>query len=456
TVTWTPPSPLGNTTGYRISYTTGSDVDIDGGSTNSYTLTGLTNGKTYTISIVTTSSGLPSAPLVVTVSLVPSAPFIDSTPTVSATTVTITGSVPRDSVVTGFLVQWQRDTSGGCTNEDEGSINATGSFTSYTITGLEEGNRYTITVKLYNDAGRGPVSNSVTAKTIEAAPSGSPASITVGTLTANSVTLQWGEVACLERNGEITGYTVTAANSDGVVKGTSSVNVDARQATISGLTPSTQYTVSVAAVNGAGTGPVTALPVETEGPPPPTGVTAVQDGPTSITVTWTPPSPLGDTTGYRISYNTGSDVDIDGDSSNSYTLTGLTNGQTYTISIVAIAPNRPTSSPIEAQVSLVGVPEKPTVDMDNIETSPTTITTSWSFPPDATGSEVSWELTGHMRRRRVSNAEGGTSGRLSNDQNSYTIGRLRSGTSYDIAVTVFNPAGNSSTTWLQDLLHHRQ
>ena len=69
TVTWTPPSPLGDTTGYRISFTGGSDVDIDGGSTNSYTLTGLTNGQTYTISIVATSSGLPSAPLVVTVSL---------------------------------------------------------------------------------------------------------------------------------------------------------------------------------------------------------------------------------------------------------------------------------------------------------------------------------------------------------------------------------------------------
>ena len=72
-------------------------------------------------------------------------------------------------------------------------------------------------------------------------------------------------MACLERNGGITGYTVTAANTDGVVKGTARVNIDARQATISGLTPSTQYTVSVAAVNSVGTGPVTTLPVETEG-----------------------------------------------------------------------------------------------------------------------------------------------------------------------------------------------
>ena len=37
------------------------------------------------------------------------------------------------------------------------------------------------------------------------------------------------------------------------------------------------------------------------GPPSPTNVAAVQNGPTSITVTWTPPSPLGDATGYTMS-----------------------------------------------------------------------------------------------------------------------------------------------------------
>ena len=83
-------------------------------------------------------------------------------------------------------------------------------------------------------------------------------------------------------------------------------------------------------------------------------MTAVQDGPTSITVTWTPPSPLGDTTGYRISFTGGGDVDIDGGSTNSYTLTGLTNGQTYTVSIVAISPNRPYSAPFEVQGITLG------------------------------------------------------------------------------------------------------
>ena len=40
-------------------------MDVDGGNTNSHTLTGLTNGQTYTISLVGTSSSaaIPSAPV---------------------------------------------------------------------------------------------------------------------------------------------------------------------------------------------------------------------------------------------------------------------------------------------------------------------------------------------------------------------------------------------------------
>ena len=57
-LTWTPPSPLGDTTGYRISFTGGGNsdsVDVSGGDTDSHTLTGLTRGEMYDISIVGTS-----------------------------------------------------------------------------------------------------------------------------------------------------------------------------------------------------------------------------------------------------------------------------------------------------------------------------------------------------------------------------------------------------------------
>ena len=70
-------------------------------------------------------------------------------------------------MVTGYVVQWQRDTSLVCPDlRDDGSIPvASSSFTGRTITGLEPGNRYTITVTVSNGAGSGPVSNAVTAMT---------------------------------------------------------------------------------------------------------------------------------------------------------------------------------------------------------------------------------------------------------------------------------------------------
>ena len=97
---------------------------------------------------------------------VPSAAVLDDPTIVTATFIRITGSVPG-SVVTGFEVEWQRDTSVGCSDEDERTISLNGDFTSYTIMGLEPGNRYTITVTVSNSAGTAPVSNTVTSMTQE-------------------------------------------------------------------------------------------------------------------------------------------------------------------------------------------------------------------------------------------------------------------------------------------------
>ena len=70
---------------------------------------------------------------------------------------------------------------------------------------------------------------------------------------------------------------------------------------------------------------------------------AVQEGPTGIRVSWTPPTPLGDTTGYRIYYSGGSSgsVDVSRGSTDNHTLTGLQNGTSYTISIVGTSEHLP-------------------------------------------------------------------------------------------------------------------
>ena len=66
---------------------------------------------------------------------------------------------------------------------------------------------------------------------------------------------------------------------------------------------------------------------------------AVQEGPTSIRVSWSPPTLLGDTTGYRIYYNGGSSgsVNVSDGSTDNYLLTGLQNGESYNISIVIVS-----------------------------------------------------------------------------------------------------------------------
>ena len=83
------------------------------------------------------------------------------------------------------------------------------------------------------------------------APSSPPTFVNVSEVTSSSITVQWGPVDCIHRNGDITGYLVQY----GEVEGTEALlRVVNSQVTITGLTPFTQYTVSVAAVNSAGTG----------------------------------------------------------------------------------------------------------------------------------------------------------------------------------------------------------
>ena len=89
---------------------------------------------------------------------------------------------------------------------------------------------------------------------IPPAPSAPPTSVSASSLNSTAITVQWGRVDCIHRNGDITGYSVQYGSETVSVSGDSSGGMYA----ISGLMPSTTYSIQVAAETSAGTGPYSA------------------------------------------------------------------------------------------------------------------------------------------------------------------------------------------------------
>ena len=197
------------------------------------------------------------------------------------------------------------------------------------------------------------------------APSAPPTSVSTSDVTSSSITVQWGAVDCIHRNGDITGYSVRyglqgSAEGDGTVvmaSGDSSGGMDM----ISELTSSTTYTIEVAAVNSAGTGDYsTPRDVLTLGkhisagddtkyvstlyfPPVQTPMAAVNSTTaTNISLSWTSAGSVvdsyevvweRDTSGECPDEDEGSATITDG--STSYTITGLEGDSSYTITVTA-------------------------------------------------------------------------------------------------------------------------
>ena len=181
----------------------------------------------------------------------------------------------------------------------------------------------------------------------------------------------------------------------------------------------------------------------------PTNLTAVQEGPTSIRVSWSPPTSLGDITGYRIYYSgtSSGSVDVSDGSTDNYLLTGLQNGGTYNISIVTIF-----SSNIGIFLDTLGkndvhcvqrklctsypsvpAPGQPSVNVTSI--TATSISFSWSVPC-GTIYEVMWRALSSG-----DDGDSGTSGSITST--SYTIQDLKSNTVYSVTVTVTIAAGTT-------------
>jgi hypothetical protein len=316
---------------YRITYDS-SAFNISGSTT--FTAVGLTNGTLYTFGVTSINTvNLLSTPATIqwTPATSPTAPS-PVTATAGIRSASLSWGAPNNngSAITSYTVM--------VSSSNGGSLGTIGTIsgTSCTVTGLTDGKDYTFTVTATNAAG---TSAAGTSNTITLA--GLPGIPVIQTPTQGDtqVTVNWS--APSSNGSAITTYYIQpyAAGSLFNIISTAST---ATSYTVTNLTNGTSYTFSVAAVNGVGTGSYSSQssPVTPAGLPGPPNITSTPAGDTQVTVNWSAPTSNGSTiSNYSIQEYIGGSFNrtiTTGSAATSYTVTGLTNGTSYTFSVAAV------------------------------------------------------------------------------------------------------------------------
>ncbi len=175
--------------------------------------------------------------------------------------------------------------------------------TTATISGLEPYSSYKVYVRATNIAGNSSVVGD-TVMTAEIAPSGPPRDIRSTAITNTTLSSSWDQPECGSRKSLITqySYTLTETGNKPVIR---SNNIFGTSLDLTDLVPFTNYTLSVAAVNIFGSGPVAEIFIRTdEGiPPAPNNIDFPATSSNQITVRWSRPSPPhGIIVSYEIRY----------------------------------------------------------------------------------------------------------------------------------------------------------
>lgn len=177
---------------------------------------------------------------------------------------------------------------------------------------------------------------------VEQAPAGTPGAPTIGAPRPGnrSAVASWAEPAD-KGSSAITGYVVSAYRGD-ILEQTVSVDADTLRATVTGLTTGVAYTLTVSALSAAGTGVPSeaSAPVTPIGPPAAPTMGTPTQGDESAVVRWAAPANNGGApvTGYVVRVYWGKTL-VKTLNANAVarrlTVTGLSNGVTYTVSVSA-------------------------------------------------------------------------------------------------------------------------
>jgi titin len=444
TVTWTEPSSDGGSpiTGYEVTpyvatVAQPSIVFDDTGTTQ--TINGLTNGTSYEFAVSAINSVGFSAPSAFSNAVIPAT--VPDPPTIglanwessAAATVRWTPGSSGGAPITGYVVTPY------IAGVAQTPVAFNSAATTETVHGLTNGTTYTFTVHAVNDLGtstESAQSNAVTPMTVPSAPP--TVTATAGNMSA---TVSW-TVPASDGGSPIIGYIVTAYLGHGSL-GETRFSSTATTQIITPLTNGTTYSFTVEAFNAIGRGDTSiGSNGVTPGPSVPDAPTigTASGGNAQAALTWTAPAFNGNSTvtGYVVTPYIASVAQTPvtfNSTATVQTITGLTNGTTYTFTVAAInAVGTGAQSTESNAVTPATVPGAPTIGTASAGSGQATV--SWTAPTSDGGSPI----TGYVVTPYVGYAPQ-PSTTFNSTATTQIVTGLTNGTSYRFRVQAINAAG---------------